>query len=138
MQFRHSPSQEQANTQQLTLLHQYTQALANRQQVKLKVVQSKFRRKHHQHLIIKKINNDKIYIPRKRGWSEVKNYLAKHPLDNPVTVDFSFTKVTSSQPIVINGEPLYYFSCSSLCSQHTESIDALFSNCLPNHKKRAV
>ncbi len=114
MQFRHSPTQEQANPQQLTLLTKYTQTLANRNQVDLKAVQHKFRRKHHQYLLIKNITSNHVYSPRKRGWFEVKNYLAKHPLNNPVTVDFVFTKVTSSEPIVINGEQFQLFIASDL------------------------
>ena len=114
MQFRHSPSQEQANPEQLKLLNQYTQRLADQNQVKLKTVQEKFRRKHHQYLIIKNITSNTVYAPRKRGWFKVKDYLAKHPLENPVTVDFAFTKVTSSEPIVINGEEFQLFIASEL------------------------
>jgi len=114
MQFRHSPVQEQANPQQLTLLKQYTQRLADEDQVKLKKVQEKFRRKHNQYLIIKKISNNRVYTPRKRGWSEVRDYLKKHPLQNPVTVDFAFTKVTSSEPIIINGEQFQLFIANEL------------------------
>ncbi|PKG82119.1 two-component sensor histidine kinase [Colwellia sp. 75C3] len=114
MQFRHSPSQEQANPQQLKLLSMYTEKLANKKQIKLKAIQRSFDRKHHQMLIIKKISNNKVYAPRKRGWIEVKNYLEKHPLDNPVTIDFDFTKVTSSQPIVINGEKFQLFIASEM------------------------
>ncbi len=114
MQFRHSPIQEQANPQQLKLLTKYTQILAGKKQVKLKKVQEKFRRKHHQYLIIKNITSNHVYSPRKRGWSEVKSYLAKHPLKNPVTVDFAFTKVTSSEPIIINGEQFQLFIASDI------------------------
>ena len=114
MQFRHSPNQEQANPQQLKLLTKYTQILAGKKQVKLKKVQEKFRRKHHQYLIIKNITSNHVYSPRKRGWFEVKNYLAKHPLKNPVTVDFAFTKVTSSEPIIINGEQFQLFIASDI------------------------
>ena len=112
MQFSHSPSQEQANPKQLALLKHYAEKLANKKQVKLKAVQTKFHRKHRQHLIIKDINNNKVYTPRKRGWPVVKKYLKKHPLNNPVTIDFDFTKVTSSQPIVINGEKFQLFIAS--------------------------
>jgi two-component system sensor histidine kinase CpxA len=114
MQFRHSPIQEQANPHQLKLLSQYTQQLANKKQVKLKTIQKKFRRRHHQDLIIKKISNNNVYTLRKRGWLEVKDYLQKNPLDNPVTIDFYFTKVTSSQPIIINGEKFQLFVASEL------------------------
>ena len=114
MQFRHSPSQEQANPQQLKLLNHYTQELANKKKVNIKVIQSKFRRKHHQYLIVKKLSNNKVFAPRKRGWSEVKNYLVKHPLENPVTIDFAFTKVTSSEPVIINGEQFQLFIANEL------------------------
>lgn len=114
MQFRHSPSQEQANPQQLKLLNQYTKKLANKKQVKLKAIQLNFDRKHHQHLIIKNISNNRIHAPRQRGWSEIKDYLSKHPLDNPVTIDFAFTKVTSSEPIIINGEKFQLFIANEL------------------------
>jgi len=114
MQFRHSPTQEQANPQQLKLLNQFTERLADKKRVKLKAIQSKFHHKYNQHLIIKKISNNKVYSPRNRPWSKVKDYLKKHPLDNPVTVDFSFTKLTSSQPIIINGQQFQLFIASEL------------------------
>jgi len=114
MQFRHSPSQEQASPQQLKLLKKYTEKLANKKQVKLKAIQRSFNRKNHQMLIIKKISDNKVYAPRKLGWIEVTSYLEKHPLDNPVTIDFDFTKVTSSQPIVINGEKFQLFIGSEI------------------------
>ena len=114
MQFRHSPTQEQANPQQLKLLKQFTLRLADKEKVRLKAIQSKFHHKYNQHLIIKKISNNKVYSPRNRPWSKVRDYLKKHPLDNPVTVDFAFTKVTSSQPIFINGELFQLFIASEL------------------------
>jgi len=114
IQFRHSPTQEQANPQQLKLLNQFTLKLADKKRVKLKAIQSKFHHKYNQHLIIKKVSNNKIYSPRNRPWSKVKDYLKKHPLDNPVTVDFSFTKLTSSQPIIINGQQFQLFIASEL------------------------
>jgi len=114
MQFRHSPNQEQANPHQLKLLNKYTQRLADKNHVKLKAVQEKFHRKHLQHLIIKNIASNHVYSPRKRGWFEVKNYLAQHPLKNPVTIDFAFTKVTSSEPILINGEQFQLFIASEI------------------------
>ncbi len=122
MQFRHSPNQEQANPEQLRLLSKYTQRLANKNNIELKAVQEKFRRKHHQHLIIKNITTNHIYSPRKRGWFEVKSYLAKHPLQNPVTVDFAFTKVTSSEPIVINGEQFQLFIANNVHRKRIVSL----------------
>jgi two-component system sensor histidine kinase CpxA len=114
MQFRHSPSQEQANPKQLKLLNQFTQRLADKNKIKIKPLQDKFRRKHNQYLIIKKISSNNVYAPRKRGWSEVKNYLAKHPLENPVTIDFDFTQVTSSKPIIMNGDQFQLFIASEI------------------------
>ena len=114
IQFRHSPTQEQANPQQLKLLKQFTLRLADKEKVRFKAIQSKFHHKYNQHLIIKKISNNKVYSPRNRPWSKVRDYLRKHPLDNPVTVDFAFTKVTSSQPIFINGELFQLFVASEL------------------------
>lgn len=122
MQFRHSPNQEQANPEQLKLLSKYTQRLANKNHIELKAVQEKFRRKHHQHLIIKNITTNHIYSPRKRGWFEVKSYLAKHPLQNPITVDFAFTKVTSSEPIVINGEQFQLFIANDVHRKRIVSL----------------
>jgi len=122
MQFRHSPTQEQANPQQLKLLNQFTERLADKKKVKLKAIQSKFHHKYNQHLIIKKISNNKVYSPRNRPWSKVKDYLKKHPLDNPVTVDFSFTKLTSSQPILINGQLFQLFIASELQRKRLVSL----------------
>ncbi|MCJ8294585.1 MAG: ATP-binding protein [Colwellia sp.] len=122
MQFRHSPSQEQANPQQLKLLTLYQQRLAGKTQVKLKALQHRFHRKHDQYLIIKKIATNKVYAPRNRGWSQVKDYLKRHPLNNPVTIDFDFTKVTSSQPIVVNGEQLQLFIANELHRRRLVSL----------------
>ena len=122
MQFRHSPSQEQANPQQLKLLTLYQQRLAGKTQVKLKALQHKFHRKHQQHLLIKKVATNKVYAPRNRSWSKVKDYLKRHPLNNPVTIDFDFTKVTSSQPIVVNGEQLQLFIANELHRKRLVSL----------------
>lgn len=114
MQFRHSPSQEQADPQQLKLLTVYQQRLIGKTHIKLKAIQHQFHRKHQQYLLIKKVATNKVYTPHNRGWSKVKNYLKRHPLNNPVTIDFDFTKVTSSQPIVVNGEQLQLFIANEL------------------------
>ena len=68
------------------------------------------------------IRDSHIYSPRKRGWFEVKSYLAKHPLQNPVTVDFAFTKVTSSEPIVINGEQFQLFIANDVHRKRIVSL----------------
>ncbi|TMM46483.1 ATP-binding protein [Colwellia ponticola] len=114
MQFRHSPTQEQADTEQLALLNLYRQQLAGQQQLKLNALQKEFFHTHQQYLLIKKIRNNNIYTPRRRYWSEVRDYLKKHSLDNPVSIDFDFVKVTSSQTITINGEPMQLFIASKL------------------------
>ncbi len=119
MQFRQSPSQEQVNPQQLKLLNQYTQALAGKDNIKVRELQRNFRRKHHQDLIIKKVSNNRIFIHKMREKDEVADYLRKHPLNNPVTIDFGFIKVTSSQPIVINDMQYQLFIASDL---HRERI----------------
>jgi len=109
IQFRHAPNQEVATPEHLTLLNQYTKKLANKKQIKLSAIQSNFFRKHKQHLIIKKIANNKIMTLRNRGWSTVKEYLRSNTLNNPVTIDFVFTKVTSSAPIMINSQKFQIF-----------------------------
>ncbi len=109
VQFRHTPSQEQINPLQSKLLTQYTRKFAHKKQINFNEIQNNFFRRYQQHLIIKKISNNKVTIPRKRGLSEVKNYLEKNDIDNPVTIDFDFTMVTSSQPIVINGQKIQLF-----------------------------
>jgi two-component system sensor histidine kinase CpxA len=103
-QFKHQPTQEQADPKQLKLLTNYQQQLAGKYQVNLKAVQRSFNQTYQQFLIIKKLNNNKVYLPRKRIWTKVKKYLKKRSLDNPVTVDFAFTQVTSANPIKINGQ----------------------------------
>lgn len=122
MQFSYSPSQRQANPKQFKLLSQYTQELAGKKQVILKALQHKFHRKHDQYLIIKKVATNKVYAPRNRGWSKIKDYLKRHPLNNPVTIDFDFTKVTSSQPIVVNGEQLQLFIANKLHRKRLVSL----------------
>lgn len=117
MQFRHTPSQELVNPQQLELLSLYTQRLAGKKHVKLKAVQNKFHQKHHQYLLIKNLTTKQVHTPRKRIWIPIKHYLRKHPLNNPVTIDFSFTQVTTSQPIIINGEQLQLFIASKVKHQ---------------------
>lgn len=114
IQFRHTPNQEAAVPEHLALLSQYTQKLADKKQVKLNAIQSSFFRKHQQHLLIKKISNNKIFTLKKRGWSPVKDYLKENTLNNPVTIDFDFTKVTSSTPIAINGQQVQLFIATEI------------------------
>jgi two-component system sensor histidine kinase CpxA len=114
IQFRHTPTQEQANAKQLTLLTQYNLTLADQSNVKLKNLQRKFHHKHQQYLIIKKLSSNKVYTPRKQFWSKIRQYLERHSLENPVTIDFGFTQVTSSEPIMINGQHYQFFIASEL------------------------
>jgi len=109
MHFKQSPIQEQANPKQLALLTKYTKNLSGQNHIKLKEIQRQFRRNNHQGLIIKKISNNQIYLHRKHARGEVKDYLMKHPLENPVTIDFGYTKITSSQPIIINNKQYQLF-----------------------------
>lgn len=104
MTFRQSPIQEQATPEQLSLLNNYASKLDGKTKIKIKELQRKFHRKHNQDLIIKRLSDNKITQVNKRGWSPVKEYLKKHSLSNPVTIDFGFTKVTSSQPITLNNQ----------------------------------
>lgn len=109
MTFRQSPIQEKAEPEPLALLTKYNQRLADKPKVNIKELQRKFHRKHNQNLIIKKLSNNKVINSRKRGWSPVKEYLSKHSLNNPVTIDFGFAKVTSSPPIEFNNTKYQLF-----------------------------
>ncbi|WP_057831593.1 sensor histidine kinase [Colwellia sp. TT2012] len=112
IQFRHTPTQEQANPEQLKLLTNYQQKLAGKSHIRLREIQHKFHQKHQQYLIFKRLSTNDIYTPRQRIWSKVKNYLKRHPLENPVTIDFAFTQVTSSQPMMLNGQWFQLFIAS--------------------------
>jgi len=103
-QFWHSPTQEQADPAQVKILAQYSASLSNKRHVKLRVVQDVFYRKYQQYLFIKNLETNKLHSPKKRLWSKVHHYIKRHALDNPVTIDFSFTQVTTSRPVLINGE----------------------------------
>ncbi len=112
MQFRHNPTQEQANPQQLALLTKVQQKLTGKTQVRLRAIQHRFHQRHQQHLIIKNLSSNKVYAPRERVWSKIKGYLRRHALENPVSIDFAFTQVTSSQPIMLNGQRMQLFIAS--------------------------
>lgn len=114
IQFRHNPSQEQANPQQLELLEKYRQKFSGKKQVKFKAMQRAFKQRHGQYLIIKTISTKKFYTPRDRIWNKVRSYLKNNPLENPVTIDFAFTQVTTSQPIMINGQLVQLFIANEL------------------------
>ncbi len=122
MQFRYAPTQEQANPQQLALLTKYQQKLAGKNQVRLRAIQKKFHKKHQLHLVIKNLANNNIYTPRARVWGKIKGYLKKHALENPVTIDFAFTQVTSSQPIMLNGQRMQLFLASELQREHLVNL----------------
>lgn len=112
MQFRYTPTQEQANPQQLELLTKYQEKLTGKTNVRLRAIQHRFHQKHQQHLVIKNLSNSTVYTPRERIWSKIKGYLKRHALENPVSIDFSFTQVTSSQPIMLNGQRMQLFIAS--------------------------
>lgn len=114
MTFRQGPIQEQAVPKQLTILNDFTRRLDGKQNIKLKNLQRKFHHKYNQDIIIKRVDNNRIYNQRQKGWSPVKDYLKKHPLKNPVTIDFGFTKVTSSQPITVNNKEYQFFIVKDL------------------------
>ncbi len=122
MQFRQQPTQEQANPQQLKLLTKYQQQLSGKRKVNLKAIQHKFHQRHQQFLIIKKLSTNQVYTPRKRIWAKVKNYLKKRTLDNPVTVDFSFTQVTSAKPIKINEQRFQLLIATQPQRKHLVSL----------------
>ena len=112
VQLRHNPSQAQANPEQSALLSLYINKLANKKKVNFNEVQNSFFRKNKQHLIIKKVTNNKVTVLRNRGLSEVKSYLENNELDNPVTIDFIYTLVTSSLPLTINEQQVQLFVAS--------------------------
>jgi len=114
MQFKHNPTQEQANPQQLKLLTQLQKKLTHKKQVRIAAIPHRFYQKHQQKLLIKNLKTNKVYAPRKRIWSKVKGYLQSNSLENPVTIDFAFTQVTASQPIVINGQHFQLFIATKL------------------------
>ncbi|MBU2871538.1 ATP-binding protein [Colwellia sp. E2M01] len=118
MQFKQLPLQEQATPQQLKILVKFSEKVNDKEKVKLKELQRNFYRKYQQDLIIKRINNNRIYLPRKPGWFEIRNYLEKNPLNNPVTIDFGFAKVTSSQPIMIDGKQYQFFIAKEIHRKH--------------------
>ena len=122
MQFRHQPSQEQANPQQLKLLTTYQQKLAGKRKVNLKSVQQKFHQQHKQFLIFKKLSTNKVYMPKKRSWVKVKQYLKRRSLDNPVTVDFAFTQITSASPIRLNEQPFQLLIATPPKGHHLVSL----------------
>jgi two-component system sensor histidine kinase CpxA len=104
MHFKQATTQLPANPEHLVLLKTYQQKFAEKNRIKPKVIQKQFFKQHQKHLLIKKISNSKVYSPKSRSWSSIKKYVKRHTLTNPVTVDFDFTQVTSSSPIMVNGE----------------------------------
>lgn len=118
MQLKHSPSQQQANPKQLKLLNKYTSALDGQNNKNIQEIQNRFHRRHHKDLIIKQLDNNKIYLPRMRGKAEVEEYLQKHSLINPVTIDFGFIKLTSSEPFLLNNTKYQIFIARKMQKQH--------------------
>ena len=106
MQFKQDTSQLPANPEHLKLLNFYQQQLTGKTQLKPRAIQRQFYNQHQKYLLIKKISNSKVYLPKNKGWLPVKKYIKRHTLTNPVTIDFTFTQVTSSSPITVNGETI--------------------------------
>jgi two-component system sensor histidine kinase CpxA len=106
VQFKQNTNQLPANPEHLKLLNFYQQQLTGKTQLKPRAIQRQFYNQHQKYLLIKKISNSKVYLPKNKGWSPVKKYIKRHTLTNPVTVDFTFTQVTSSSPITVNGETI--------------------------------
>jgi two-component system sensor histidine kinase CpxA len=114
IQFRSAPIQQQVNTEQLTILNQFKPILEGKRRVQLQKLQLKFNKRHGQFLLIKNLKSNHVSLPRNRGWSKVKNYLASNSLENPITIDFTYTQVTSSTPFVINNTPHQIFVATPL------------------------
>lgn len=108
-QFTHTPTQQAPDAEQLALLEQFSQQVNQRNKRKIMELQRKFFKQYQQHLIVKKYNNNKIFTPRNRVWSKIRNYLKKHPTENPVTIDFSFTQITSYYPLYVNNQKYQLF-----------------------------
>ena len=103
-QLKQDTTQIPANSAHVKLLKFYQLKLAEKKQIKVKILQKRFLKLHQKHLLVKTIANSKVFAPENKSWSPVKKYIKRHTLTNPVTVDFTFTQVTSSSPIVMNGE----------------------------------
>ncbi|MGB0936815.1 MAG: ATP-binding protein [Colwellia sp.] len=114
IQFRAAPVQQIVDTDQLDILNQLKPMLESKRRVHLQKLQLKFNKRTGQFLLIKNLKSNHISIPRHRGWSKVKNYLASNSLENPITIDFTYTKVTSSSPFIINNIPHQVFVATPL------------------------
>ena len=122
IQGKHNPSQEPGDQQHFTLLQQYIQKIEYKKGVDFRKVQENFNNEHRQHLIVKKIKNNKIFTPKKGGWTVIKEYLEKHSLESGITIDFDYTQVTSSQIIIFNGAKYQLFTASELQRKHLVSL----------------
>ena len=126
LQFKRTPSQEIANPQQLNLLNQFSNALAEKGKGKrnqsIKALRNQFLRKHNQHLFIKDIETNKVYLPRKRSWLRVRAYLKNNALPNPVTIDFYYTHVTGAKSITLQGKQYQLFVASPIDRQKITTI----------------
>ena len=112
IQLKHKPTQELVDLKQLELLTDFIQKTPKAKAIKFQTLQFRFNQHYKQNLIVKNLSNKKVYLPRKRAWAEVRDYLRTHSLDNPVTIDFGFTQVTPSQPVTMNGQQFQFFIAS--------------------------
>lgn len=122
LQFRQTVSQEIANTQQLALLNQFSKKIKKNHKLNLNKLQNKFIRKYNQHLFIKDLASNKVYIPEKGIWRRVENYLNKNALPNPTTINFSYTQVTGSKKVRLNGRDYQLFVATLIDRKQLHSI----------------
>ncbi|MBU2894522.1 HAMP domain-containing protein [Colwellia sp. D2M02] len=130
LQLQHRPTQGVATPKQLHLLNQYaTQQnkkiikLANKEKkFNLKSLRNQFERKYQQHLLIKDLATNKVYLPRHRAWQGIEKYLSINSLPNPVTIDFAYTQVTGAKEITVNNKSYQLFVAGPIDRQQFHSI----------------
>ena len=122
MQLKKTPSQTAANPEQLILLNQFSETLQQSRKQNFKALRNKFIRKYDQHLFIKDIEKNKVYLPRKRAWHRVDNYIKNNELPNPVTIDFYYTQITGAKNVTLNGKQYQLFIASPIDRQKITSI----------------
>jgi two-component system sensor histidine kinase CpxA len=122
LQFKQTPTQGVADAKQLLLLSQYAESLPKHRRTNLKDIRNTFIRKNNLHLIIKSLSTNKVHLARKRAWHRVHNYLKNNALPNPVTIDFSYTKITGSQEVILNGDKYQLFIASPIDRQQLTTI----------------
>jgi two-component system, OmpR family, sensor histidine kinase CpxA len=113
-QSKHNPTQEEGLQEHLVLLQQYIKKMEYKKGLDFRKVQAAFNDEHQKHLIIKRMINNKIFAPKKGGWGDIKEYLAKYSLESAVTIDFEYTQITSSRIIIFNGAKYQLFAVNQL------------------------